>query len=57
MRNCRILPMNKMSSQVKISSGDIQIFLCYQSHFLYKWEDYCISLHSYSAPQSETSSN
>jgi len=22
MQNCKILPMNKMSSQVKISSGD-----------------------------------
>jgi len=26
MWNCKILPMNKMSSQVKISSGEIQIF-------------------------------
>ena len=26
MQNCKILPMNKMSSQVKISSGEIQIF-------------------------------
>ena len=49
--------MNKMSFQVKISSGETQIFLCYYSHFLYKQEDYCISLHSYSAPQSETSLN
>jgi hypothetical protein len=24
MRNCKILPMNKMSFQVKISSGEMQ---------------------------------
>jgi len=26
MRNCKILPMNKVSFQVKISSGEVQIF-------------------------------
>ena len=45
------------SFRVKTSSREIQIFLYHQTPFLYKQEDYCISLHPYRALLSDISSD